>query len=136
MKIFVFIIFLFSVFDSEAFLGEVVGDGQCFADVKAAAGCPATAKWIDDALVKGASLARGTAIATFQNHSYGNFTDGRSHAAIYLSQDAAGLTVIDQWKNQVAHQRVIRFKGGTGSAVNDGDAFAVIEDKVVMNRAN
>ncbi|ELY6337408.1 BPSL0067 family protein, partial [Cronobacter sakazakii] len=31
------------------------------------------------------------------NNHYGNHTDGRSHAAIYLGQDANGIQVLDQW---------------------------------------
>lgn len=37
------------------------------------------------------------------------------------------MTVWDQWKGQPVHQRSIRFRGGQGSASNDGDAYSVIE---------
>jgi hypothetical protein len=38
-----------------------------------------------------------------------------------------GLLVLDQWRGQPVHQRVIRYRGGQGDAVNDGDRFYVIE---------
>jgi hypothetical protein len=42
--------------------------------------------------------APGTIIATFDpNGHYGNHTDGRSHAAIYLGQNASGIQIIDQF---------------------------------------
>jgi hypothetical protein len=53
--------------------------------------------------------------------------DGSSHAAIYISQDDEGIRVWDQWVGQPVHERLIRFRGKTGNAVNDGDAFHVIE---------
>jgi hypothetical protein len=108
------------------FNGQVVGDGQCVAFVKAAAGAPQTALWKEGALVRGAAIAPGTAVATFQGGQYTN-TPGSSHAAIYVSQDAGGLVVWDQWKGQAVHQRPIQFRGQVGSPVNDGDAFYVIE---------
>jgi hypothetical protein len=52
--------------------------------------------------------------------------DGRSHAAIYLSQDETGIWVYDQWFNQPVHKRLIRFRGGQGTANNDGDAYSVV----------
>jgi hypothetical protein len=52
----------------------------------------------------------------------------RTHAAIYLSQNATGLTVYDQWKKHPAQKRVIRFKRGSGKLVNDGAGFYTIED--------
>jgi Transglycosylase SLT domain len=113
----------------ENLLGTSVPDGQCVAYVRNAAGAPNTITWRQGDLVKGnAAVKKGTAIATFDpNGRYGNHTDGRSHAAIYLGQDAAGLNVLDQWASpqvQPVHQRHIRFGGST--PVNDGDAFFVI----------
>jgi hypothetical protein len=92
-----------------------------------AAGAPLTKLWTKGTLVKGnATLERGTAIATFDDDgTYGNHIDGRSHAAIYLSQNASGLEVFDQWVGQPVHQRLIRFGGHP--AVNDGNMFYVIE---------
>lgn len=58
---------------------------------------PHTAAWQRGALVKGnVNMVPGTAIATFDpSGKYGNHTDGRSHAAIYLGQDATGIQVLD-----------------------------------------
>ncbi|HJS88205.1 MAG TPA: BPSL0067 family protein [Acetobacteraceae bacterium] len=92
--------------DPERWIGHSsVGSGQCVALVQRATGAPLTAQWRRGALVKGnMALRPGTAIATFDpNGRYGNHTDGRSHAAIYLGQDAHGIRVIDQW---------IQYKGG------------------------
>jgi hypothetical protein len=111
----------------ETYKGKVVGDGHCVAFVKAASGAPATTQWVEGAKVKGAVLTTGTAIATFQNGKYTNDTTGKSHAAIYVRQDASGITVWDQWKTQPVHTRLIRFQGGSADPRNDGDAFAIID---------
>ena len=88
-------------------------------------------------MVKGdTALPPGTAIATFDatgryaNHSHGN------HAAIYLSQDASGIRVIDQWNRrnaqgkivsqQLPHIRVLRFNDQLGTSDN-GNRFSVVE---------
>lgn len=110
----------------EEYKGEVVGDGQCVAFVKEASGAPQTSLWKEGEQVRGANIDSGTAIATFINGSYPSHSHG-NHAAIYVSQNAEGLVVWDQWKGQSVHQRTIRFKGGVGDPVNDGDAFSVIE---------
>lgn len=112
----------------ESYSGQVVGDGQCVAFVKAASGAPATSLWKQGALVKNSSIPAGTAIATFDpNGTYGNHTDGTSHGAIYVGQNAAGLQVWDQWTGQPVHQRTIRFQNGAAKPVNDGDKFYVVE---------
>jgi hypothetical protein len=107
--------------------GQAVGSGHCVAFVQAAANCPHTSHWRPGRRVRGGQVERGTAIATFQEGRYGNHTDGRSHAAILLAEEGGGLRVLDQWRGQPVHERVIRFKGGQGTPNNDGDAFRVIE---------
>jgi hypothetical protein len=108
----------------------VVGAGYCVDFVKAAAGVPLTAAWQEGAEVRGnPHIARGTAIATFE--SDGSYTsESGNHAAIYLYQDDRGIWVYDQWQGQPVAKRLIRFKGGSGSArggkSNDGKRFAVI----------
>lgn len=87
--------------------------------------------------MRGATIARGTAIAVFDaNGSYGNHQNGSSHAAIYLGQDATGIQVIDQWvhvshgvpRPHMASARTIRWRGGHGTeAVDDGDRFDVVD---------
>lgn len=108
----------------------VVGNGQCVAFVQQASSAPNTALWTRGGIARGTALPAGTAIATFDaNGVYTNSTDGTSHAAIYVSHDAIGILVWDQWVGQPVHQRTIRFQGGAPGVkpVNDGDAFYVIE---------
>ena len=114
--------------DPSSYAGQSVGNGQCVAYVEAAAETPTTASWKQGELVKGGDVPSGTAIATFDpNGTYGNHTDGRSHAAIFVSQQDAGLLVWDQWVGHPVSQRVIHFRAGQGEPVNDGDQFHVIE---------
>ena len=121
----------------DAYIGTSVGTGQCVPLVEAATGAPRDATWSRGKQVKGATdIAVGTAIATFDaDGRYGNHTDGSSHAAIYIGQTSDGIEVIDQWAHvvggkqrvQMAHRRLIRFKGGIGHKSDDGDAFYVIQ---------
>jgi hypothetical protein len=110
------------------YLGKAIGTGQCVAFVEAAAHTPTTASWKCGKVAGDSTIAAGTAIATFDPTGvYGNHTDGRSHAAIYVSQNSDGLLVYDQWLGQPVHQRTIHFRKGQGNAVNDGDQFRAIE---------
>lgn len=115
----------------EAYKDKVVGTGHCVPYVQQASGTPVTSLWKQGKHVKGEfTIAKGTAIATFSSDGvYTNSLDGSSHAAIYVSQDAVGINVWDQWKGQPVHQRTIRFQGGAAGvkAVNDGDAYSVID---------
>jgi hypothetical protein len=109
-------------------LGEKIGSGQCVAYVQRACGAPHTTLWRRGIKVRGTRVPTGTAIATFDpDGSYGNHTDGRSHAAILMSQTSIGLHVFDQWRGHPVNRRTIHFRGGDGHAVNDGDQFHVIE---------
>lgn len=114
----------------EKYKGEVVDDGQCVAFVKTASGAPQTSLWKEGNKVRGAEIPTGTAIATFFDGEYPSQPSG-NHAAIYVSQNAEGLLVWDQWVSQHGphrvSQRTIRFKGGAGSPSDDGDAYSVIE---------
>jgi hypothetical protein len=112
--------------DPASYDGQVVGDGQCVAFVRASSGAPQTTAWQPGVAVRGANVASGTAIATFVNGSYPSASTG-NHAAIYVGQDATGIQVWDQWLGQPVHMRTIRFKGGVGSPSNDGDAFSIIQ---------
>lgn len=112
----------------ESYEGKKVGNGECVAFVQDAARAPTTALWKKGVAVRGnLSLRKGTAIATFDAHGrYTNLSTG-NHAAIYVSQNAQGIWVYDQWRSQGAvRKRLIRFRGGAGSPSNDGDAFSVI----------
>lgn len=116
--------------DPSPLQGKVIGTGQCVALVEQACGTPTTAHWKAGRKVQGdMSIQSGCAIACFDsNGTYGNHTDGRSHAAIYMGQTGEGLLVWDQWLGQPVHERLIRFKApGDGWNVNNGIAFAVIE---------
>ena len=94
---------------------------ECVAAVKYFTGAPQTALWRKGTAVKGnLNLKAGTAIATFDDK--GKY---KGHAAIYDSQNSAGLNVYDQWNSQEFHPRLIRF-GGRGVS-NDVDQFYVIE---------
>ena len=70
----------------------------------------------------------GTAIATFVGGKYPTDALGR-HAAIYLSHDQLGITVLDQWVAQgEVKERVIKFQVPPGTRrSNDGSCFHVIE---------
>ena len=110
-----------------AYVGRAVGSGHCVDFIKAAAGCPATSHWRRGHKVKGSDSRPGTAIATFSRSGlYENRTDGSSHAAILVAEQGGGLVVWDQWKGHPVSQRTIRYKGGQGTANNDGDAYHVI----------
>ena len=115
--------------NAHRFLGQSVGNGQCVAFVRAAANAPATTAWRKGDLVKGnMTIQPGTAIATFDaNGHYGNHTDGRSHAAIYLEQSDDGISVLDQWampEIQPVHPRTIKL--GQPLPVNNGNKFYII----------
>ena len=111
----------------------LVGSHQCVALVQAMAGAPVTSAWREGAAVSDRlTLAKGTAIATFVNGRYPSHAHG-NHAALYISQSAAGIVVMDQWaaKPSVAH-RTISFgkKDKQGHYVdpsNNANAFSVIE---------
>lgn len=124
-----------------AYVGKSVGNGQCVAYTQKAANMPHTVAWKRGALVKGnTGIAPGTAIATFDaNGRYGNHTDGSSHAAIYLGQDASGIQVLDQWMTykklpsgervatpHYVSKRTIRFHKAP-RAENNGDNYYVVE---------
>ena len=113
------------------YLGQSVGSGQCVALVQAAdPSVGLTATWTQGAAVQGnTSLQPGTAIATFNaNGQYANATDGSSHAAIYLGQNAQGIQVEDQWVGQPAHIHTISWTnlGNSTAAANNGSQYYVV----------
>ncbi|HSR76407.1 MAG TPA: BPSL0067 family protein [Xanthobacteraceae bacterium] len=115
--------------DPARFDGRVVDNGHCVRFVQIHANMPHTSAWRRGPQVRGSEVARGTVIATFGGTPprYQNRTDGSSHAAVFSSELPHGLSVWDQWRGQPVHNRVIRFRGGQGRAVNDGDAFFTVE---------
>lgn len=116
--------------DPEAYVGQHVANSQCVRYVQACAKCPHTSHWKPGVKVRGNEVEFGTAIATFDpDGKYGNHTDGRSHAAILIEETDAGLRVFDQWVGHAVSERIIRFRGGAGKWVNDGDRYFVIEQR-------
>ena len=117
---------------------EQVGNGECVALVEKATGAPLDKSWRKGALVQGnTQLAPGTAIAVFDsNGRYGNHTDGTSHAAIYLRQDAKGIYVIEQWNVRVdgrvvSHwgpaEKLIPFNRPDRNPIGRGESYHAIE---------
>jgi hypothetical protein len=81
------------------------------------------------------ATAKGTAIATFVNGKYESHSTG-NHAAFYISQDAGGIWVMDQWANDTTKPKVskryLRKKGtstngGYIDPSNNAEAFSAIE---------
>lgn len=94
-----------------------------------------TSHWREGKKVLGSTgIARGTAIATFENGRYPNRPRG-NHAAIFVAYAGASIWVIDQWigpRKTVADKRLIRIglRRADGSFLepsNASDAFSVIE---------
>jgi hypothetical protein len=113
--------------DPASYRGKVAGDGHCVAFVRQTTGLGHTSTWRRGAKARDGGLLIGTAIATFSAAGrYENDTTGRSHAAIWMGADPIGLLVWDQWLAHPVAMRTIRYRGGQGSAVNDGDAFYAI----------
>jgi len=111
----------------DSFARQSPGSGQCVVLVQAAD--PAvglTRTWVQGQQVQGnAALVPGTIIATFNSQGqYANATDGSSHAAIYLGQNAQGIQVLDQWAGSPAAYRTIRWSGVTSA--NSESTFHVV----------
>ena len=100
--------------------------GQCVSYVKAVCvTLPATASWKRGSAVKdNDKVVPGTVIATFND--LGKY---EGHAAVYVSQNAVGITVYDQYVTgpvpKPVGQRVLRW-GALGRS-NNGDNFHVVE---------
>jgi hypothetical protein len=111
------------------FIGRSTGSGQCVALVRATnPALGSTACWVRGDPVRGnTSLQPGTAIATFApSGHYANSTDGSSHSAIYLGQNAHGVQVLDQWTGSPAAVRTIPWSNPGAVAANTGSAFHVV----------
>lgn len=110
-----------------------VGNKQCVTLIKQFTKAPASSLWKEGAKVKGNFLLKkGTVIATFVNGKYPNNGTG-NHAAFYVSQDAAGIVVVDQWSTSgTIRKRRLSFLGKDQNGrwitpSNNGDAFSVVE---------
>ena len=107
------------------------GNTECAEFVRQATNAPQTVSWKKGVHVikaKPGSIPRGTAIATFdKNGRYPTDSHGR-HAAIYLSHDASGIRVLDQWNKQgEVLERVIRVNQPEFPRSNAAIHFYVIE---------
>lgn len=115
---------------------DLVGSHQCVALIQHYAKAPHTSTWKEGKAVKGnLMIQKGTAMATFVNGKYPNQAHD-NHAALYVSQDAGGIWVIDQWKGDPkkpkASKRYLLSKGKwkDGKYIdpsNNADAFSIIE---------
>lgn len=115
---------------------DKVGSKHCVALLQHYAHLPSTGSWREGATVIGnRSLVKGTSIATFVDGRYQSHRTG-NHAAFYLSQDANGIWVMDQWlsdaRKPLVSKRYIRRQGKNkdGQFVNpsdNADAYSVIE---------
>ena len=80
------------------------------------------------------AIAKGTAIATFENDgTYKSHATG-NHAAVYMEQTSDGLIVWDQykagqaWKAKPASVRTLPFLGAdAGHRSRNGDCFFVVQ---------
>jgi hypothetical protein len=110
------------------------GNTHCVQFIKQTLKAPATRVWKEGKkIVKGdETIPFGTAIATFVDGEYPQTGSTNKHAAIYLSQTALGLVVLDQWKPKdgkvkAVAKRTIKFVPTMNGLGNDGNAFSVID---------
>jgi hypothetical protein len=121
-----------------AYLSPLNGQTECVAMVQAAppaigsSNPPNTKTWRPGLWVHGAqqgAIKKGTVIATFLLDKY-PLTSPR-HAAVYLSHDEKGISVIDQWKGATGstpgNHRPLRFQGIENRSVDNGDLYYVVE---------
>jgi hypothetical protein len=114
--------------------GSDAGSKECVVSVKAltALSGVSTLLWRRGKKVKGGNILPGTAIATFPIKSNGEFRF-KGHGAIFVSEEASGIWVYDQWAPKPSNpegkrfgKRLIRYKC-SGHVSDDGEAFFVIE---------
>ena len=108
------------------------GNTECVEFIQQATDAPETSAWKKGLKVSEAGptdIARGTAIATFDDAGkYPTDTLGK-HAAIYLSHDKIAIRVLDQWNAQgEVKPRPIWFGRPDGTPrQNDASTFYVID---------
>lgn len=116
---------------------QIIGDGNCVLLVKhyiSAFRNISTQSWRQGEHVMSATkpLARGTAIATFENGRYPNRRTG-NHAAFFMAKVNNRLWVMEQWKGMIAvRSRDLIMKpqkpdGTWQDPSNNASAFYVIE---------
>ena len=103
---------------------------QCVGLVKYYSRAGGTSMWKQGGSVMGnPTLARGTAIATFNAKGHYASAATGNHACFFLRFVAGGFEVLEQHVNpnpNMIQKRIILTKGGKGSASNDADAYSVI----------
>ena len=109
-----------------------VFDGQCAGLVQWHTRAGKAATWRKGIDVRGnLGIAVGTAVATFVGNTYPNKEHG-NHAALYVSQNGAGLALMDQWSTKASiAKRTLPYLGKNPDGTyidpsNNGDAFSVI----------
>jgi hypothetical protein len=116
---------------------KLIGTHECVALVQHYARAPTTTLWRQGLTVRGnPAIKKGTAIATFVDGKYPRLGHN-NHAAFYISQDAGGITVMDQWRGDKTNKptvstRYIPFRGKNKDGTylrpsNNADAFSIIE---------
>src|SRR5687768_5707522 len=90
----------------------LVSNGECAGLVMHYTRVGKAKNWEEGDAVRGnKTIKRGTAIATFVNGEYENNKHG-NHAALYVSQDADGITVVEQWNTlEKPQKRTLPFLG-------------------------
>lgn len=107
------------------------GNTECVEFIRQTTSAPGTQFWRPGIKVLRApfgTIARGTAIATFdEKDRYPTDAKGK-HAAIYLYQTAQGIVVLDQWNSLgKVSTRTIRSNPKASSRSNNADTYYVIE---------
>ena len=115
---------------------DMVGSKQCVALLQHYAKLDHTSMWKEGKTVLGTfTIAKGTAIATFVDGRYKSRPTG-NHAAFYISQDAGGIWIMDQWANDqkkktVSKRYIMRMgklqNGQYVTPSDNADAYSVIE---------
>lgn len=113
-----------------------VRNKQCVALVQHYKNLPITTTWKEGKAVLGnKDIVKGTAIATFAGGLYLSLPKD-NHAAFYISQDADGIWVMDQWADDIKKPKIskrhIQKKGKhpNGKYIdpsNNAEAYSVIE---------
>jgi hypothetical protein len=107
------------------------GHTECVEFVRQATAAPSTINWKQGKEIASAGLgeiARGTAIASFDERGKYPVDSNGKHAAIYLSHDLLGIRLLDQWNEQgEVLERIIYFNKPDIPRSNAGKYFYVIE---------
>lgn len=104
--------------------GKVIGDGHCVSLIKYCSNAPNTDQWYPGEIVWQNEIKPGSIIATFKNNRYPNITG--YHAAIYISQDASGIWVWDQWQGKPVHKRLIRWRNDGATNNNTAQSYRTV----------